>query len=95
MDLQKLQETLNKSKKMIKDLDEKFEPLVREKKLQDLDREYKKLCSQFSPAYLAGSKWYVGESLLDAKINDPLGNFVFMIGCMAKRWDDIKNDTSL
>ena len=56
MDLQKLQETLNKSKKMIKDLDEKFEPLVREKKLQYLDREYKKLCSQFSPAYLAGSK---------------------------------------
>ena len=29
MDLQKLQETLNKSKKMIKDLDEKVDRLVR------------------------------------------------------------------
>ncbi len=92
MDLKKMQETLNRSKKMIKDLDQKFEPLIREKKLQDLDREYKRVCRQFSPAYLAGSSWYVGESLLDSKVNDPLGNFAFFIGCMANRYDEINKN---
>lgn len=90
MDLQKLQETLNKSKQIIKDMDDKLEPIIRNQKLNDMDNEYKKLCKQFSPAYLSGSSWYVGESLFDEKINDPFTNFVFMIGCMANRFSEIK-----
>lgn len=90
MDLQKLQDTLNKSKQMIKELDQNLEPIIRNKKLHDLDIEYKKLCKQFSPAYLSGSSWYVGESLFDVKINDPFTNFVFMVGCIANRFSEIK-----
>lgn len=90
MDLIKLQETLNKSKQMIKELDLNLEPIIRNKKLHDLDIEYKKLCKQFSPAYLTGSSWYVGESLFDGKINDPFTNFVFMVGCIANRYNEIK-----
>lgn len=31
--------------------------------LDGLNQEYKKLCAEYSPAYLAGSSWYVGPCL--------------------------------
>ena len=82
MDFKKLQETLNRSKKMAKDLDEKFEYYERQEKKMTLDIHYKNLCNQFSPAYLTGSSWYVGESLIDANI--PFSKFLSTIECINK-----------
>ncbi len=56
MDLKALQEKLNLAKIGIKDLDNEISLLQAEK-------QYQELISQFSPAYLSGSKWYVGTSL--------------------------------
>ena len=38
--------------------------------IDNINREYQELCSKFSPAYLAGSHWYVGPNLKDGKLFD-------------------------
>jgi len=55
MDLQKYKNILN-------DLQE-------EKNLDYLEKRYKKLISNYSKAYLYGSKWYVGDSFKKYVIN--------------------------
>lgn len=79
--LNELQEKLNKSKKIIKDLDTKFDTYNRKKQILQLEKEYKDLCSQFSPAYLSGCSWYVGDSLIEGTSNKSIENLFFMIGC--------------
>jgi hypothetical protein len=56
-DLKKLQETLNQSKKMCDNFDRKID-------LLKLEVEYQKYIKKFSPAYLSGSDWYVGDSII-------------------------------
>lgn len=48
----KMQETLNKSKKLIEDFDKRNELYNKRKRIE----QYK---SNFSPAYLSGNKWYI------------------------------------
>lgn len=50
--IKKMQETLNKSKKLIKDFDKRNELYNKQKRIE----QYK---SKFSPAYLSGNKWYI------------------------------------
>ncbi len=75
-----MQNTLDKSKEMIDNLNNKFEKIEYENNFEKADRQYKKLCSQFSPAYLSGSSWYVGESLRDAKINTSDMRTMYFLG---------------
>jgi hypothetical protein len=76
-----LQQKLDKSKDLIQNLNVKFEYHDRKQKIQELENEYKKLCSQFSPAYLSGCPWYVGESIVEGTSNKSIENLFFMIGC--------------
>ena len=39
--------------------------LIHTDKLLIYEKEYQKLCSQFSKAYLSGSEWYFGETLIN------------------------------
>ena len=80
-DYNDLQQKLNKSKELINDLDNKFESHKRKQQIQQLENEYKKLCSQFSPVYLSGCPWYVGESIVEGSSNNSIENLFFMIGC--------------
>ena len=50
--IKKMQETLNKSKKLIEDFDKRNELYNKRKRIE----QYK---SKFSPAYLSGNKWYI------------------------------------
>ena len=83
--LQSLQETLNKSKKMIKNLDQRFKEHDNKIKLNKLNEEYKQYCSKFSPAYLSGSPWYVGENLFDNNTNNYISNIAFLYGCFLNK----------
>ncbi len=49
--------------------------------LLEMEANYQQLIKKFSPAYLAGSKWYVGPSLLDYFKNQPIDRGVFSILC--------------
>ena len=79
--LKSLQEKLNQSKKMISDLDTRFKEHEQNLKYKKLNDEYKKYCSKFSPAYLSGSSWYVGENLFDNKKDRYITNLAFLYGC--------------
>ena len=81
--LKLMQEKLNKSKEIIKTLDDDFEYINRKKEMAKLEEEYQNYCKQFSPAYLSGSPWYVGPSLLTANINNFEMNMAFFLGCIA------------
>ena len=83
--LELLQETLNKSKQMITNLDERFKEHDNKIKLNKLNYEYKKYCSKFSPAYLSGSAWYVGEDLFDNNKNNYILNMAFLYGCFLNK----------
>jgi hypothetical protein len=83
-DYTELQNKLNKSKELIKNLDQKFDNYERKIQINKLESEYKELCSQFSPAYLSGCSWYVGDSILNASNNKSIENLFFMIGCTMK-----------
>jgi len=50
--IKKMQETLNKSKKLIEDFDRRNELYNKRKKIE----QYK---NKFSTAYLSGNKWYI------------------------------------
>ena len=50
--IKKMQETLNKSKKLIEDFDRRNELYNKRNRIE----QYK---SKFSPAYLSGNKWYI------------------------------------
>ena len=58
MDLKLLQEKLNATKSGLASLDKEINILKMEK-------DYQELISKFSPAYLSGSDWYVGPSLIE------------------------------
>lgn len=79
--IKEMQKKLNTSKKMIADLDTKFKEHDTNIKYKKLNDEYKKYCSKFSPAYLSGSPWYVGENLFDSNKNKYILNFAFLYGC--------------
>ena len=49
--------------------------------ISEMETNYQQLIKQFSPAYLAGSKWYVGPSLTDYLKSRPLNKGVFGILC--------------
>ena len=68
-DIEKMNKTLNSSKKDLKLLHNRF-------RLLKLDLKYKKLCSEFSKAYLSRSEWYVGYSLEDYIDNLNLKDFL-------------------
>ena len=53
-----LNKNKNKNKKGISDVDRNIE-------LLKLEADYQKLISNYSPAYLSGSSWYVGPSLIE------------------------------
>ena len=75
-DLKKLQETLNKSKKLSKQFDKNIDILL-------LELEYQKYIKKFSPAYLSGSDWYVGDSIIkwlnNKKINQDYLSLLFYL----------------
>ena len=81
--LKEMQEKLNKSKDIIKTLDDDFEYINRKKEMAELEEEYQNYCKQFSHAYLSGSPWYVGPSLLTANINSLEINMAFFAGWIA------------
>ena len=49
--------------------------------LPQLETRYQQQDSRFSPAYLAGSSWYVGPSLTDYLQQRPLHRGVFSLLC--------------
>ena len=42
-----------------------YNNLLKKKKLDEYEIKYQKLISNYSPAYLSGSEWYVGPSLIE------------------------------
>ena len=74
--IQELQNILRKTKlgvdKLGKDLD-----------LLEMEMEYQKLISKYSPAYRSGSSWYVGPSLIEhinkSPISPGLLNTLFLL----------------
>ena len=76
MNLDKLQEILNKSKRLSNDFDRNI-------KLTILEAKYQEYITKFSPAYLSGSPIYVGPSLIEhinkQKINGDLLSFLFFV----------------
>ena len=65
IDLIRLQKVLDKTKTGLDKLDEKLQ-------LLQLEKNYQDLISQFSPAYLSGSEWYVGPSLINYLKNESI-----------------------
>ena len=65
IDLIRLQKVLDKTKTGLDKLDEKLQ-------LLQLEKNYLDLISQFSPAYLSGSEWYVGPSLINYLKNESI-----------------------
>jgi len=80
--LKSLQEKLNQSKKMISNLDDRFKEHEQNQKYKKLNDEYKAYCSKFSPAYLSGSPWYVGENLVDDKQYSVYMNIAYLHQCI-------------
>ena len=76
MNIVELQKTLNRSKKLCKKFDDNLE-------LIKLETLYQKYINKFSPAYLSGSPWYIGPSLIqwinNKKINTDLLTILFYI----------------
>ena len=76
MDIKKMQEKLNLCHKLNKKFDDDIN-------LIKLENAYQKYINKFSPAYLSGSPWYVGPSILsyinNKKINTDLLSFLFLI----------------
>ena len=56
-DLDLLQATLTNNQKLIEALDKKI-------KMQQMEQDYQKKIKKYSEAYLSGSEWYVGPSLI-------------------------------
>ena len=61
-DLEKLQKTLNTSKKLIGNIS--LQDTLLKKEI-----EYQNKIKKFSPAYLSGCDWYVGPSLIESLKN--------------------------
>lgn len=57
IDLDRLQKVLDKTKEGLNKLDEDLQ-------LLQLEKNYQNFISQYSPAYLSGSDWYIGPSLI-------------------------------
>lgn len=76
INIEKLQETLNNSKKLSDDFDKNIQ-------LTKLEIKYQKYIKKFSPAYLSGSPIYVGPSIINyinsQKINSDLLSLLFYI----------------
>ena len=76
MDIQKMQEKLNTCQQLCKKFDDNLN-------LIKLETEYQNYINKFSPAYLSGSDWYVGPSLIEhinnKKINSDQLAFLFFI----------------
>ena len=75
-DLKELQKVLDQTKKGIKKLDNDIY-------LLKLEETYQKYISQFSKAYVSGSDWYVGDSIIEhikkTPVNNGLLSFLFLI----------------
>ena len=74
--IKKMQETLNKSKKLIKEFDKRNENYEQNRQIE----QYK---SKFSPAYLSGNKWYIKHLESDMNTNyrfTPEDLFFYLIG---------------
>jgi hypothetical protein len=67
MNIKYLQDLLNTSKLKSKEFDKNI-------KLLELERNYQIYCSKFSPAYLSGSLWYVGPSIIEYINKKPIDN---------------------
>lgn len=49
--------------------------------LSEMETNYQQLVKQFSPAYLAGSNWYVGPSLTEYLTTQPINRGIFSVLC--------------
>ena len=77
---------LKKYKKILDETQEKINKDNFNSYLDTLEIEYQKYCKSFSPAYLAGSSWYVGPSIKTHILNDNKMSFNILknmsIGCI-------------
>ena len=75
-DLNKLQQTLTNTQNGLNKLEDNLN-------LLQLEQEYQNYINQFSPAYLSGSSWYVGNSIIKylekKKINQGMLSAQFFI----------------